>query len=98
MKNVKNILCRIGINSEKLLLWGIFINVLANFFYPEFSEKFPAINGWFDGWLQLGEFAVRSAIKFVYSLFTGHFIEFWKDSSETVSLLWQQFVNWMAAL
>ena len=98
MKNVKNILCRIGRNFGKLLLCGIFINVLASFFYPGFAEKFPAIYGWFDGWLQLGEFAVKSAFKFVYSLFTGHLPEFWKQNTEAFNLLWQQFVNWLAAL
>ena len=85
-------------NSIRLIFIGVIINVIASDFYPEFPERFPVIYGWFDGWLQLGEFAVKAGIAGTYALFTGHWSEFWAEYSSATTELIQQFVNWLGTL
>ena len=90
-----NRVCR---NITRLILIGIIINVVASYFYPEFPERFPVIYGWFDGWLQLGEFAVKAVLHGIYSLFTGEWNIFWSEYTEAFHELCQQFVEWLRSL
>ena len=89
---------RIADNIARLIIIGVIINVIASYFYPEFLERFPVIYGWFDGWLQLGEFAVKAGFAGIYALFTGHWSEFWAEYSSATTELIQQFVNWLGTL
>ena len=89
---------RISRNITRLMIIGVILNVIVAYFYPEFPERFPAIYGWFDGWLQLGEFAIKAALNGIYSLFTGHWNEFWTEYNEAFRELWQQFVNWLGTI
>lgn len=87
---------RISRNITRLVIIGVIINVISSNFYPEFPERFPAIYGWFDGWLQLGEFALKAALNGIYSLFTGHWSQFWTEYNDAFRELLQQFTNWLS--
>jgi predicted PurR-regulated permease PerM len=89
---------RIVRNITRLMIIGVILNVVASYFYPDFPEKFPAIYGWFDGWLQFGEFAVNAALNGIYSLFIGQWSEFWTEYNEAFKELVQQFTNWLSTL
>ena len=89
---------RLARNITRLMIIGVILNVVARYFYPDFPERFPAIYGWFDGWLQLGEFAVKAALSGIYSLFTGRWSEFWAEYNEAFQELLQQFTNWLGTL
>ncbi len=89
---------RIGDNVIRLIIIGIIVNIIANYFWPEFPERFPVIYGWFDGWLQFGEFAVKAALGGVYSFFTGQWSEFWTEYSNEFHALLQQLGNWLSTL
>lgn len=89
---------RIVINITRLMIIGVVVNIIASYFYPEFPERFPIIYGWFDGWLQLGELALKSAIGAIYSIFTGNFSEFWAEYTASCEEFWSQFVNWLSQI
>lgn len=89
---------RISRNIGRLILMGVIINVISNYFYPEFPTRFPIIYGWFDGWLQLGELAIKAGLGFIYSFFTGNLNEFWSKYSTAVNEAIQQFVNWLSLI
>ena len=89
---------RIAGNIGRLILMGVIINVIASYFYPEFPERFPTIYGWFDGWLQLGELALKAGIGGTYAFFTGNFGEFWAEYSKAVNEAIQQFYNWLSLI
>lgn len=88
---------RIGNNIVRLAAIGIILN-LVSVFYPELPERFPVIYDWFDGWLQLCEFALKGSLGFIYSLFTGDVVEFWAEYTDAFKTLWQQFVDWLSSL
>ena len=79
-------------NTTRLMIIGIILNIIANYFYPDFPERFPVIYGWFDGWLQLGEFAIKTALSGVYSLLTCNWPEFCLEYNVAFKELWQQVV------
>ena len=85
-------------NTTRLMIIGIILNIIANYFYPDFPERFPVIYGWFDGWLQLGEFAIKTALSGVYSLLTGNWPEFCLEYNVAFKELWQQFVAWLVSI
>ena len=89
---------RISRNIGRLILMGVIINVISNYFYPEFATRFPIIYGWFDGWLQLGEIALKAGLGGIYAFFTGNFSEFWSEYSSAVNEAIQQFVNWLSMI
>ena len=87
---------RLARNITRLMIIGVILNIVASYFYPEFPERFTIIYGWFDGWLQFGEFAVKAALGGIYSLFTGQWSEFWAEYNEAFQELLQQFTNWLS--
>ena len=89
---------RIAGNISRLILMGVIVNVIASYFYPEFPERFPIIYGWFDGWLQLGELALKAALGGTYAFFTGNFGEFWAEYSNAANEAIQQFYNWLSLI
>lgn len=89
---------RISRNIGRLIFMGVIINIIASYFYPEFPERFPIIYGWFDGWLQLGELALKAGFGSIYAFFTGNFSEFWTEYSSAVNEAIQQFVNWLSLI
>ena len=89
---------RISGNIGRLILMGVIVNVIASYFYPEFPERFPIIYGWFDGWLQLGELALKAGLGGTYAFFTGNFGEFWAEYSNAVNEAIQQFYNWLSLI
>lgn len=89
---------RLARNINRQIFIGIIINVISNYFYPEFKERFPIIYGWYDGLLQFGEFILKTFLSGIYSLFTGNITEFIPAFNETLWELWQQFVNWLSMI
>ena len=85
-------------NIVRWMIIGIILNVIAKYFYPDFPERFPTIYGWFDGCIEFGEFMFKVALRGIYSIFTGHWSEFWTDYTETVQNLLQQFTNWITTI
>lgn len=63
---------RVSRNVIRLMIIGIILNIVASL-YPEFSERFPIIYGWFDGWLQFGEFEVKAGLGCIYSFIISDF-------------------------
>ena len=92
---VIDILDRIFANATRLMVIGFIINIVTAHFYPEFAERFPVLYGWFDGWLQLGEFAVKAAFGTIYAIFTGTWNEFYANYNVAFQEMWSQFVNWL---
>lgn len=86
---------RIGNNIVRLALIGIALNVISSF-YPEFPNRFPTFYGWFDGWTQFVEFAIKTTLSGVYSLFTGNFSDFLNNSSAELQELLNQFITWLS--
>ena len=89
------IMDRITRNIGRLILMGVIINVIANYLYPEFPTRFPIIYGWLDGWLQLGELALKAGLGSIYAFFTGNFSKFWTEYSNAVNEAIHQFVDWL---
>lgn len=85
-------------NITRLMIIGIILNVVAVYFYPDFPEKFPVIYGWFNSWLQFGEFAIKAAFSGIYALFTGNWSEFWTEYTEAFREALQYSKEWMSAL
>lgn len=85
---------RLVANTVRLMIIGVIINLVTSF-YPDFKNRFPAIYGWFDGWLQFGEFVSRAALSGIYSFFTGNWTEFWTEYNEAFQELLHQFTNWI---
>lgn len=83
-------------NIARLMIIGVILNVVASYFYPEFPERFPVIYGWFDGWLQFGEFAFKATLGGMYKLLTGHWSDFWTEYNEAIQELLSQFANWIS--
>lgn len=89
---------RIVRNITRLIVIGIILNIIANHFYPDFPARFPIIYGWFDGWVQFGEFALKAGLASIYALFSGNWPEFWTEYTDAFHSLWQQFINWLSSL
>lgn len=89
---------KLGKIISRFMIIGIILNVITRFFYPEFPERFPTIYGWFDGWLQFGEFIFKTAFGGIYSLFSGHLSEFSAKFFEALQALWHQFTNWLSSI
>ena len=81
----------------RLIIVGFVLNIINNF-YPGFSEKFPTIYGWFNGWTEFAEFAYKVAIKGISALLTGELPEFWADYKEALNALWETFKAWSATI
>lgn len=100
-KNLKQIvrrLSRFASNITTLMIIGVILNVVSSYFYPDFPERFPTIYGWFDGWLQFGEFIFTATLNVIYSFFTGHWSKFWTEYNEAFQELFHQFTNWLNTL
>lgn len=95
--NFWNCFDAISRNLISFAVIGIILNIVA-IHYPALPYRFPAIYGWFDGWLQLGEFTLKVALDFIYSLFTGNFYEFWSEYTVAFQELLNQFINWLSTL
>lgn len=89
---------RFARNIAILMIIGIILNLVDSCSYHDFSARFPAIYGWFDGWLQLGEFVIKALIKGIYSLFTGHWSMFQTECNEAFQELLSQFAKWLNTL
>lgn len=85
---------RIGRAFMRLMAIGLILCVVASL-CPGFEEKYPVLFGWYTGFLELGEFAVRSALKFIYSLFTGDVVDFWQTYQGEASDLEEGFLEWL---
>lgn len=82
----------------RYIVIGIILNIVAAYFYPELPKRIPIIFGWFDGWMQFGEFAVKLALGFINAFFHGNAIEFFGDVGEQFQVMWTQFVNWLSTI
>ena len=71
---------------------------VASYFCPELPKRIPTIYGWCDGFLQFGEFALRTVLGSLYSLFTGNFKEFWSEYNEAFKELLQQLTTWLSTI
>ena len=80
----------------RIIFIGILLNVMVSTVYPEFAERFPAIYGFYDGFIQLGEFLVTYGFKALHAIFTGHWGEF--DGIGIIQTEFHQFVNWIQNL
>jgi hypothetical protein len=89
---------RLGRNIFRLMVIGVILNVIASYLYPEFPKRFPIIYGYFDGWLQFGEFAIKAALGGLYAFFTGNFSKFWAEYNAAFHELLHQFTQWMAMI
>ena len=89
---------RISHNITRFMVIGVILNIVVSKLYPEFSQRFPVIYGWFDGWLQLGEFVLKGALGGIYSFFTGNFNEFWTKYDLAFQELLHQFSSWLSTL
>jgi len=87
VSNGIRIIRRIGNNIFRLML----IVILIDYFYTAFPERFQTIYGWFDEWLQFGEFSIRTTIQLMFPPFTSQSIEFWAEYNEAV-------FNWLSTL
>ena len=85
---------RLARNISRILLIGVILNVV----YPEFADRFPALYGWFDGWLQFAEFAIKAVFGSISALLAGKFPEFWCEYTNAFQQLFQQFVDWIGSL
>lgn len=81
-------------NISLLILTGLIFNLVN----PDFSQKFPTIFGWFNGWAEFGEFAIKAALKGLYATFTGGWKEFWPEYTQAVDEIFQSFVDWVRSL
>ena len=85
-------------NITRLMVIGIILNIVSSHFYPEFAERFPTLYGWFDGWLQLGEFAIKAALGAINAVFTGTWSEFYTSCNVAFQEMWAQFLNWVSQI
>lgn len=93
-----NFFDRIGTGIIRCMIIGLILNVVAKNFYPELTERFPIIYGWFDGCMQLGEFAVKSALGWLYALFHGEGSNFYHEISTNFEELLNQFATWLSMI
>lgn len=89
---------RLGRNIARMAVIGILLHIVASYFWPELPDQIPTIYGWFDGWMRFAEFAYRCALKGVFSIFTGNFPEFMNQYGSELSMMWQQFLDWLQNL
>lgn len=88
---------RFARNFTRLVIFGIILNVIS-IFCPELSEKYPTIFAWYDGFIQVEEFVLKTTLMGIYSLFNGTWNECHANANEALMELWQQFVNWLSSL
>lgn len=93
-----NFFDRIGTGIIRCMIIGLILNIVAKNFYPELTERFPIIYGWFDGCMQLGEFAVKSALGWLYALFHGEGSNFYHEISTNFEELLNQFATWLSMI
>lgn len=98
LKMIDHILQKLIRFILKMVIFGIICNIIASSFWPEFPKEHPAIFGWFDGWLQFGEYVYRALFKGIYAILTGNFKGFKIEFVEEFKELFKQFVNWISML
>lgn len=98
LKKIDPVLRKLTRFIVKMIVIGIICNIIASSLWSEFPKEHPAIFGWFDGWLQFGEFLYKAFFKGIYAIFTGDFKEFRIEFVEEVKELSHQFVNWLSML
>ncbi len=76
---------------------GLLLNVVATY-VPEFTERFPVLYAWFDGWLQVAEFVVRTGVTAINALFTGHWMRTASEFSGALAEGVSQFVEWLGTV
>lgn len=81
----------------RLAIIGVIANVVVHF-CPEFGQRFPVIYGWFDGWTQFVEFAVKGALAGINALFRGNFNEFYVQYHNATGEILSQFANWLNSI
>ena len=89
---------RIAHTAIRLMITGLILNIVSTHFYPEFADRFPILYGWFDGWLQFGEFAVKGTLGAVNAIFTGTWSDFFSSYEAALQEMWAQFVNWLGQI
>lgn len=97
-KKIDPILRKLTRFIGRMIIIGIICNIIASSLWPEFPKEHPAIFGWFDGWLQFGEFLYKAFFKGIYAIFTGNFKGFIIEFAEEAKELFHQFVNWLSML
>lgn len=98
LKKLNPIVNRLIKSIVRMITIGVICNIIASSLWPEFPEEHPAIFGWFDGWLQFGEFVYKSFFKGIYAIFIGNFKGFRIEFANEVKELFHQFVNWLSTL
>ena len=89
---------RVSKNVARLITIGIIVTIAVNCFYPDFAEQFPALYGWFNGWVQLAAFCLTVVFKFFAALFTGTIPEYLAEYNECFYSLLEECGNWFKTL
>ena len=79
-------------------LIGICINAIICKVFPQFSEWFPVVKGWFDGWVQFNLFIVKSFVNGIYSISEGNWSGFRLEFHQKFHELVAQFVEWVNSI
>lgn len=100
--SVSLILDRILTNLSRVftrLVVVSFIVVMAvHLCHPDFATEYPVLYQWHNGWIKLAEFLLKFFLKAYYSLFTGQWMDFSKEATETIREMWNAFVQWISNL
>lgn len=89
---------RLADNIFRAAMIGLLLYAVNTAFCPGLSEKFPTIYGWYTGCTQFVEFAMKTALRGLYSLFTGHWSEFVPEFQTGLNNLLQQFTKWVEGM
>lgn len=98
LNNIDRAITRLGRNVVRAAVIGMVLNIIAVNFYPEFSERFPAIYGFYDGCLQFTNFVLTAVLKGINALFTRGIPEWWHDYYNSFLEIIEQLSNWIASL
>ena len=99
LTDVNTIIEKFGRFTAKMMFIGIILNIIAAC-HPGFTLRFPTIYGWFDGWLQFGEFVIKTTLKGLYSVFSNHYgySVFNAECNIKIKEMLVQLSNWIRTL
>lgn len=85
-------------NIARLAAVGFLLCIVGHF-CPELPERYPAIFGWFQGWLRFVEVAYEFTLRFIYTIISGEsLVEFYTESQNITRQLIDEFVIWLSTL
>ncbi len=80
------------------IIIAIVLNVITRFFWPELPETIPTIYEFFNGFLTVGEFLIKTAFGGIASLFNGTFFEFTDTFMVELGEMWTTFCTWISSI